>query len=113
MAVIRQGFESALRHRVDRKWRRQGLDVQLLYIGGGAVVTVVIVGAVWVIGTWMLISGGGMNGGGGAASLGGGGGGVSGGGFLISSMILVSIGAFSTSTTLRARPVTSAHPSSR
>jgi hypothetical protein len=66
-----------------------------------------MVGAIWT-GAWMLISGAGMNGGGGGASFGGGGGGTSGGGFLISSMILVSMGAFITSTTLRARPVTSA-----
>ena len=76
-------------------------------------VTVVIVGAVCVMGTWMFTSGGGMKGGGGVASLGGGGGGVSGGGFLISSMILVSIGALMTSTTFRANPVTSAQPSNR
>jgi hypothetical protein len=71
-----------------------------------------MVGAVET-GAWMFTSGGGMNGGGGVASFGGGGGGVSGGGFLISSMILVSIGAFSTSTTLRASPFTSAQPSTR
>jgi hypothetical protein len=56
----------------------------------------------------MLISGGGMNGGGGAASFGGGGttsGG--GGGFLTTSSItLTSIGPLTTSTTLRASPLT-------
>src|SRR5258708_22915865 len=78
--------------------------------GGGVVDCTVMVGAGVVCGIWMLISGGGMNGGGGAASFGGGGGGTSGGGFLISSMILVSIGCFMTSITLPARPVTSAYP---
>jgi crotonobetainyl-CoA:carnitine CoA-transferase CaiB-like acyl-CoA transferase len=53
--------------------------------------------------------------GGGGASFGGGGGRFSGGGGggLISSMILVSIGFLMTSTTLRAKPLTRAQPSSR
>src|SRR5688572_8323578 len=52
-----------------------------------------------------------MNGGGGASILGGGGTTTSGGGggFLISSITLVSMGAFTTSTTFCARPVTSAY----
>src|SRR5947209_7703988 len=52
-----------------------------------------------------------MNGGGGATILGGGGGGgrLSGGGGLTSSITLVSIGPLITSTTLVARPVTSAY----
>ncbi len=57
-------------------------------------------------------SGGGTKDGGGGANFGGGGrfSGGGGGGFT-SSMILVSIGALMTSTTLRARPLTSAQPS--
>ena len=77
--------------------------------GGASCVTAEMAGA-GVGGGAMLISGGGMNGGGGAAIFGGGGttsGG--GGGFLmISSITLTSIGPFTTSTTVRASPVTSA-----
>ena len=76
--------------------------------GGGVCVAVMVCtgGGGWV----MTTSGGGMKGGGGASSLGGGGKGISGGGggLTVSSMTLVSIGARTTSTTLRARPLTSA-----
>jgi hypothetical protein len=63
--------------------------------------------------TW--ISGGGTKDGGGGANFGGGGrfSGGGGGGGLVSSMILVSIGALMTSTTRCASPLTTAQPSSR
>ena len=81
--------------------------------GGGASCWTVIVGA-GVGGGVTTTSGGGTNDGGGGSVFGGGGrfsGG--GGGGLTSSMILVSMGALMISTTLRARPLTRAQPSSR
>ena len=81
--------------------------------GGGTSRVTVIAGAGGGLRT--TISGGGTNEGGGGANFGGGGrfSGGGGGGGLTSSMILVSIGALMTSTTLRARPLTSAQPISR
>src|SRR6476661_2269079 len=83
---------------------------------GGGVGTEVMAGAVDGGG---VTSGGGMNGGGGGASifgglisLGGGGGGGGGGGSFTSWITVASSGFLITSTALRARPETSAQPTS-
>src|SRR5271163_2202697 len=93
--------------------RRCGLGASTGWgVGGGSAtgftLVVVVITFTGTTGVCIWTSGGGMNGGGGVLSLGGGGG-CSGGNSLVSSMILVSTGSLITSTTLRARPVTSAY----